>query len=354
MADRSRGRFACARLIGLVGLATVAAGLIAGCASAPTPVGTDQAARQAPAGPGVVRRGAYYLDDGPAERAPDPESVAEPVPRLEPVLERTTRPYVIFGREYRPMARLEPYRARGVATWYGRRYHGNPTASGERYDMHALTAAHPILPIPSYARVTNLANGRSVIVRVNDRGPFLHGRLIDLSYTAAARLGYADAGTAQVEVELITQFDAQGPGAVMPAAAAAESGRTLTSTSAAVVAPVVSPAQRSAQTAASPPPAVERLTVMTEVLSSRSQDRAEPKDPSFWLQLGAFASADNAAVARDRLARQVGELGVQVEVVADGGMFKLQAGPWPNRAAAVAAADQLHSRTGFRPFTTQR
>ncbi|MFP5405096.1 MAG: septal ring lytic transglycosylase RlpA family protein, partial [Gammaproteobacteria bacterium] len=88
------------------------------------------------------------------------------------LLARASRPYVVFGRQYQPMTALQPYRARGIATWYGRRYHGNPTSSGERYDMYAMTAAHPTLPIPSYARVTNTANGRSVVVRVNDRGPF--------------------------------------------------------------------------------------------------------------------------------------------------------------------------------------
>ena len=105
------------------------------------------------------------------------------------------------------MSQLEPFRERGMASWYGRRYHGQPTASGEPYDMYAMTAAHPTLPIPSYARVTNVANGRSVVVRVNDRGPFLQNRVIDLSYTAAAKLGYVEAGSAEVEVDLITQFD---------------------------------------------------------------------------------------------------------------------------------------------------
>jgi len=90
-----------------------------------------------------------------------------------------------------------------MASWYGNRFHGKPTASGEKYDMYAMTAAHPILPIPSYARVTSLENGRSVVVRINDRGPFLHGRVVDLSYVAAWKLGFVDKGTARVEVEQI-------------------------------------------------------------------------------------------------------------------------------------------------------
>ena len=120
------------------------------------------------------------------------------MPRAEPIRAATARPYVVMGRSYTPMTRLEPYRARGIATWYGRRYHGKQTSSGEIYDMYAMTAAHTTLPIPSYARVTNLANGRSVVVRVNDRGPFVDGRLIDLSYTAAHRIGVLAGGSAMV------------------------------------------------------------------------------------------------------------------------------------------------------------
>ncbi len=101
------------------------------------------------------------------------------------------------------MAAVQPFRQRGTASWYGKRFHGKKTASGEPYDMYAMSAAHPTLPIPSYARVTNLANGRSVIVRVNDRGPFHAGRVIDLSYAAAHKLGYIAQGSAQVEVEAI-------------------------------------------------------------------------------------------------------------------------------------------------------
>jgi rare lipoprotein A len=343
-------------------IALAAAAVIAGCASPSVPGAGESSVGPAPgAGAGSTRRGAYYLDDGPGDRAPDPDSVVEPVPRPEAVLERTTRPYVIFGREYRPMSRMEPYRARGVATWYGRRYHGNPTASGERYDMYALTAAHPILPIPSYARVTNLSNGRSVIVRINDRGPFLRDRLIDLSYTAAARLGYVEAGSAQVEVELITQFG-QAPLAAPEAGtgrtgALATAARLPESAAPAVVSPVPAQAgqKRGPDPVASPAPSVappERLTLMTEVVGNRS--RTDATDVAFWLQLGAFASADNAGAARERLARQVGELGAQLEVVAEGGMFKIQAGPWPSRAEALVAADRLHASTGFRPFTTQR
>ena len=127
------------------------------------------------------RGGGYYLDDGPGDNPPaNLDHIPDAVPRLEPLVRGTARPYTAMGRSYTPMTQLAPYRARGVGTWYGRRYHGKRTASGEIYDMYAMTGAHPVLPIPSYARITNLDNGRSVVVRINDRGPFLESRVIDL------------------------------------------------------------------------------------------------------------------------------------------------------------------------------
>jgi rare lipoprotein A len=180
----------CAALVGL-----------AGCASQPKPAPAERSAREG-AAPGSGR---YYLDDGPGERSiADLEKLPDAVPRSEPLHPRANRPYVVFGRQYLPMTQLEPMRERGIATWYGRRYHDRPTAIGERYDMYGMTAAHPRLPLPSFARVTNLRNGRTITVRVNDRGPFLHGRVIDLSYAAAAKLGFANIGSTEVEVELIT------------------------------------------------------------------------------------------------------------------------------------------------------
>ena len=113
------------------------------------------------------------------------------------------RPYQALGRSYVPLTALAEFKQRGMGSWYGRRYHGSRTSSGEIYDMYAMSAAHPTLPIPSYARVTSLANGKSVVVRINDRGPFLSERVIDLSYVAAWKLGYVEAGSGMVEVESI-------------------------------------------------------------------------------------------------------------------------------------------------------
>jgi rare lipoprotein A len=136
------------------------------------------------------KRGGYYQNDGPPDRPPaeQPEAT-DAVPRVEALNPRANRPYTALGRRYTPLTSDVPFRQRGTASWYGKQFHGNRTAIGEIFDMFAMTAAHPTLPLPSYARVTNPRNGRSVIVRVNDRGPFKDNRVIDLSYGAASRLG---------------------------------------------------------------------------------------------------------------------------------------------------------------------
>jgi len=143
--------------------------------------------------------------DGPPRRAPDLSRVTDPVPRVEP-LSRWGNPstYQVFGRTYRVMDSVHSgFTERGIASWYGTKFHGRRTSSGEEYDMYAMTAAHKSLPLPSYVRVRHLETGRQIVVRVNDRGPFADGRIIDLSYAAAYRLGMLDAGTAPVEIEVL-------------------------------------------------------------------------------------------------------------------------------------------------------
>jgi rare lipoprotein A len=144
----------------------------------------------------------------PAPAPPPPsnlDAIPDPVPRAEPRSKRGNPvSYEVFGKRYHLLATAEGYKERGVASWYGPDFHSRPTSSGEPYDMYAMTAAHKTLPIPAYARVTNLSNGRQVIVRINDRGPFVANRIIDLSYTAAHKLDMWRAGTAFVEVEVIT------------------------------------------------------------------------------------------------------------------------------------------------------
>mgnify|MGYP001042077630 CR=1 FL=1 len=145
-----------------------------------------------------------YRRDGPHDTPPpNLHAVPDAVPRIEPLAVGPNRPYTVMGKRYVPDVSNRPYKVRGIASWYGRQFHGRPTSNGEIYDMYAMTAAHPTLPIPSYARVTNPRNGRTVIVRINDRGPFIDGRVIDLSYVAAYKLGTLQHGTAEVIVERI-------------------------------------------------------------------------------------------------------------------------------------------------------
>jgi len=176
---------------------------LAGCGSTPP-------AKQASTAP---RAGGYYLDDGPEASPPaNLDAVPDAVPRDEPLHRFANRTYVVLGNSYTPQTTRRAYSAEGVASWYGRRFHGKKTASGEKYDMYAMTAAHPTLPIPSYARVTALNSGKSVVVRINDRGPFHSSRIIDLSYTAAYKLGYLGRGSARVRVESLdpAASDTQG------------------------------------------------------------------------------------------------------------------------------------------------
>jgi rare lipoprotein A len=187
--------------------------LLAGCASTPeqSPAPPSPEIKSSPeASPQAPSKGGYYKDDGPGEKPPpNLAEIPDAVPRIEPPHRYANRPYQVFGKDYAPMAAQQPYRERGNASWYGKKFHGQKTSSGEVYDMYAMSAAHRTLPIPSYARVTNVANGKSVVVRINDRGPFHSSRIIDLSYAAAYKLGYIQAGSATVEVESIHPGDSR-------------------------------------------------------------------------------------------------------------------------------------------------
>ncbi|MFK5950711.1 MAG: septal ring lytic transglycosylase RlpA family protein [Methylococcales bacterium] len=143
-------------------------------------------------------------DRGPTHVPMDVMAVADAIPKYEKRT-RAGNPgvYEVLGKRYKILAQSSGYKKTGVASWYGEKFHGNKTANGERYNMYAMTAAHKTLPIPSYVRVTNLKNKRAVVVRVNDRGPFHDNRIIDLSYTAAVKLGFQKQGTALVEVEAL-------------------------------------------------------------------------------------------------------------------------------------------------------
>lgn len=288
------------------------------------------AAKPAPQKPQVVlkRGGGYYQDDGPADSVPDNlAALPDAEPRAEPLHRFANNPYSVLGKDYVPMKTLQPYRARGVASWYGRKFHGQKTSSGEVYDMFAMTAAHPTLPIPSYVRVTNLANGNSVVVRVNDRGPFLHERIIDLSYAAAWKLGYIGSGSARVEVASVLPEDAPQE---------APQGSTLLA-AAAKPEPVAAadPIAGSAAAPTQPPPAEQELR-------------------GTFLQLGAFGSQDNAESFRARIAMQLDWLAEPIHVHAKDGMYRLHLGPYRDAQEAGRVAERIREALAFRPFVVQR
>ena len=292
-------------------LATIAA--CAACTTAPTSE-PPPAAQPAPGKP--LPSAKYYKDDGPGESVPaNIDALPDAVPRAEPLHRFANRPYTVFGREYVPATTLRTYKERGVASWYGRKFHGERTSSGEVYDMYAMTAAHPTLPLPSYARVTSMASGKSVVVRVNDRGPFLHNRVIDLSYAAAHRIGIAQAGSGEVEVEAIIPDET------------------------AIVISVPLPPVAAAPVAAPPagtPPGEARAPV-----------RVASADGGFVVQLGAFASYANAQNFVAHLANQLAPIGVEAKVRQVNGLFRVFAGPYAIREDAKRAADRLREALGL-------
>lgn len=158
-------------------------------------------------------RYAMDQDTGPTDGF-DASRVPDAVPRYEVRTKAGNKsPYTILGETYYVLESSEGFKQKGIASWYGKKFHGHKTSNGEVYSMYGMTAAHKTLPIPSYVRVTNIDNGRMVVVRVNDRGPFHEGRVIDLSYAAAQKLGYANKGTANVELEVI---NTEGDGSTAP------------------------------------------------------------------------------------------------------------------------------------------
>ena len=154
--------------------------------------------------PKVKNSSAYYLDDGPDKNPPENlDKIPDAEPKYEALSKRASRPYVAFDKKYIPMKKIIPFEEEGYASWYGKRYHGRKTSIGETYDMYQMTGAHKTLPLPCYIKVTNLKNKRSVIIRVNDRGPFVDQRIVDLSYAAAHRLDIIKNGSELVKIEMV-------------------------------------------------------------------------------------------------------------------------------------------------------
>ncbi|WP_319804741.1 septal ring lytic transglycosylase RlpA family protein [Entomomonas sp. E2T0] len=219
-------------------------------------------------------------------------------------------PYTVLGKTYYPKSSATGYKEVGMASWYGTKFHGQATANGEPYDLYGMTAAHKTLPLPSYVKVTNLENNRSVILRVNDRGPFHSDRIIDLSFAAAKKLGYADTGTAKVRVESI---DPQQWGNNKNSTVAQQKPQTsLTVTTQPVDNAPVSEYQ---------PPANQHATA----------DSNNPQK-GLYLQVGAFANPDAAELLRQRLVK-VTDVPVFISSVLHGAqqLYRVRLGPLPNQ-----------------------
>jgi rare lipoprotein A len=326
---------------GLALLAGAALLFLAGCASGPR------------GGTGIGRDGADANPPAGLSQVPDAE------PRVEAIRSSggTSKPYVVLGRSYVPITDDRPWRESGLASWYGRKFHNQSTASGEPYDMYAMTAAHKTLPLPSYVRVRNPANGREAIVRVNDRGPFHDGRIIDLSYTAALKLDLLR-GVGPVEIERITNDDIRagtwrrgGDGGT--ALASAES----VAVPVALTAPVVAvPRTEVRDLAALPPLAPELALSAPPPPPVAAVPRAEPAVvlAGYWVQLGAFGQRDGAARFQQQVAREMPAFAASLNVFSERGTHRVQAGPYASRELARDAAEQARNGLQLAPVIVER
>jgi rare lipoprotein A len=320
--------------------------------------------------------------DGPEAKPPSELArVPDAVPQIEPI--RTggpNKPYEVLGRDYTPLRDDSPLTERGLASWYGKKFHGRRTASGEVYNMYAMTAAHKTMPIPSYARVRNPKNGREVIVRVNDRGPFHAGRVIDLSYTAAYKLGLLN-GVAPVEVERITHAQIrsgawrregasgeavadEAPRAdVAPTAAALARSAVrpddglIASTAVGLPATTALAATRPAlgEASGNAPSAADELGALPLPASGSRPSRAYTSAAQgFWVQLGAFKVRDGAEQFQQRVSDELDWLAPLLAVFSEPGVFRLQAGPYPSRAEAQSAAERMREALRLVPVIVER
>ena len=271
---------------------------------------TERKADVSAATPAQSGRGSYLAGDGPGtDIPPNLHLIPDAIPRHEPLHRYANRPYKVMGKNYTPLTAIGQYKERGIASWYGKKFHGQKTSIGEIYDMYGMTAASTMLPIPSYARVTNLSNQKSVIVRVNDRGPFLHERIIDLSYTAASKLGLIGNGQGLVEVESLKGDDN--------------------------AAPPISPIYKA-------PVQVTTLPDETPVTSG----------VKIYLQLGAFNSQNGAEEFLSSMRAKLNDTGKQLSVSRNNGLFKVRIGTYANANAARDIALKLEERLGFKPIVS--
>lgn len=283
-----------------------------------------------------TKKGGYYLDDGPGDNPPaDIDSIPDAVPRAETPLPRSNRPYSALGRRYTPMTEHTPYKQRGVASWYGKRYHGQKTSSGETYDMYSMTGAHTTLALPSYVRVTNPENGRSVVVRINDRGPFHDDRLIDLSYAAAYKLRLIEKGSGVVDVEAL---DERGKAIPLPSGkqAAADSNASKPQTTAAPLAP---PAPTNDSAKPLPAPAADTAPAVTT--NTMNEPTISQPVSGDYVQVGAFSLKANGDRLVETLQQQKLADNVQIENWYNAGTYRVRLGPYGSRQQAEAAAAKI-------------
>ena len=291
-----------------------------GCSSTPS---RSKPMASAPSSGGYVmkpyprRGGGFYKDDGlPAQIPENIDQIPNATPRLEPLRNAANKPYTVLGMSFTPMTRLQPFSQQGIGSWYGTKFNGLKTSNGDTYDMFAMTAAHPTLPLPCYVRVTNTQNNRSVIVRVNDRGPFHNGRIIDLSFTAAYKLGYVDQGSSPVRVELI-----------MPDASA------------------VTYAELSK----------DALAANDAKIDDKTRYGEEVPKPGTYVQMGAFQNGFNAQVLRNHLLRELDWMTpAQVHVYAEPPWHRVQVGPFATRVQAETVQVKIRDALGGQPHIAVR
>lgn len=311
--------------------------------------GANQSALNPSLPPAGSGRGGYYQGDGPgANPPPNLDQVPDAEFKVEPYARYANRPYSVFGQTYTPLLGEIPYSQQGVASWYGVKFHGQKTSSGELYDMYKMTAAHPTLPIPSYARITSLETGRQVVVRINDRGPFHASRLIDVSYTAALKLGLLGTGSHKVQVDRMLAPDPSRTITLRREAQAAAQSLPQS---------LAQPLPQSLPIAGTAPQDIttlmleDRLTIETEALAAPPV--AATPASGFYVQLGAWGRAAGAEAERMRL-QGLGIDGATLDVASAGQVYRLYRGPYGTRAEAQEAIAGTPVATGLKPLVIRR
>jgi rare lipoprotein A len=252
------------------------------------------------------------IEDGAGELV-DTRLIANAVPKMEPITRAgNSNPYTVLGETYHLLPTSGGYKRVGTASWYGSKFHGRKTANGEIYDMYGMTAAHRTLPIPAYARVTNLSNQRVIVVRINDRGPFHASRIIDLSYAAALKLGFADRGTTEVEIEVITPTNPREKAPMRN------------------ISPVIA----------------DRLAI-PKVRAAEERSIDHLPSGGVFLQIGAFAQRPSA----DRLQRAISVMtSLPIEIIRHRELFKVKIGPIKNSTRLKMLEKKIRNQQNIVPF----